>query len=350
MTDKKRIEYIDLAKGFCILLVLAVHIIPEIGKRYDLLTCLRMPLYFCLSGMFFKDYGGFKNLFFKKADKLLIPFFSWYLISYCFYYFRVLTLGEASEYFHILDLFTRPYFYNIPLWFLLSLFWVNVIYCGVCRASRNIYVKGVMIVAITSMGVIWSLLQIPNWFFIGTAMTCLPFFFMGRMLISSPIVKEKNKRLDLAMTTGAAAIIAFSVIVLKQFLLMSYFNNKMENGSFVFLYILAASMIIITLILCKYINRLPLVSYLGRFSIIALVTHELLRNVTNRGIRLFINPDLDDIYINSLVMVIVTSLMFIVIPLCRKFLPYITAQKEWLGKKVNDSTKDNRRGLTSPSV
>ena len=63
---KERIEYIDLAKGICILLVVLDHIA---GYRYfsdgnypmnDIFEQTRMPLYFILSGLFFKDYGGIR--------------------------------------------------------------------------------------------------------------------------------------------------------------------------------------------------------------------------------------------------------------------------------------------------
>lgn len=333
MQDKKRIEFIDLAKGICILLVLLVHIVPEIGKRYDMLTCLRMPLYFCLSGMFFKDYGGFKNLLVKKADKLLLPFFGWYLISYCFYYFRVFTLGEASEYFHILDFFTRPYFYNLPLWFLMSLFWVNVIYCFIQKITSRWYLQVYCVIGFMLIGWSLSFSEMPNWFFIGTAMTCLPFFYMGRMVFNTKLIKEKDLKTDIAVLAVCAAVISIVMIFAGEGVLMSYYNNTLEKGEPAYLYLSAAGLVIVILLGCKYINRIPGISYLGRFSIIALVTHELLRNVVNRSIRLTLNPQWEEIYINLLTMGIVTLLMFAVIPLCRKYLPYITAQKELLSKR-----------------
>ena len=347
MAEKQRIEFIDLAKGICILLVLAVHIVPEFGKRYDILTCLRMPLYFCLSGMFFKDYGGFKNLFFKKADKLLLPFFGWYLISYSFYYFRIFTLGEASEYFHILDFFTRPYFYNIPLWFLLSLFWVNFLYAFIVKISRNIYLQIPVIGFFTIIGWWFSFSDIPNWFFIGTAMTCLPFFFLGRCLIDTKLVKSKDLKIDGLVFTGCVALVLTVIAISKESVLMIYYNNTLESGRIEFFYFISAPLVVLIILACKYIGKIPYVSFLGRFSIIVLVTHELIRNVVNRSIRLFINPDWEDVYINLTVMVIVTAMMAIVIPLCRKYLPYITAQKEFISNRMLTKRKVIKENVSS---
>lgn len=55
-TRHKRIEFIDLAKGVCIIMVVMGHC----GCPLEIpgWTIVRMPLYFILSGLFFKDYGG----------------------------------------------------------------------------------------------------------------------------------------------------------------------------------------------------------------------------------------------------------------------------------------------------
>ena len=41
----------------------------------------RMPLYFILSGLFFKEYEVFWGFLKRKTNKLLIPFIFWYGIS-----------------------------------------------------------------------------------------------------------------------------------------------------------------------------------------------------------------------------------------------------------------------------
>lgn len=53
--SKNRIEFIDLAKGICIILVVMYHC--GLGGLIPGDKLLRMPLYFVLSGLFFKDYG-----------------------------------------------------------------------------------------------------------------------------------------------------------------------------------------------------------------------------------------------------------------------------------------------------
>ena len=77
-----RVEFIDLAKGICILLVVFSHSAFDYGNRFDTaMTSFRMPLYFVLSGLFFKEYHGFGEFFVKKVNKLFIPFAFFYVLS-----------------------------------------------------------------------------------------------------------------------------------------------------------------------------------------------------------------------------------------------------------------------------
>ena len=81
---KNRIEFVDLAKGFCICLVVFSHCCSHYHLKTPIdLTCgaFRMPLYFFLSGLFFKTYEGFDGFLKRKINKLVIPFLFFYLIG-----------------------------------------------------------------------------------------------------------------------------------------------------------------------------------------------------------------------------------------------------------------------------
>lgn len=69
---KERIKFIDLAKGFCIILVVLNHICVLTGFKTVIdvqLASFRMPLYYILSGLFFKEYNGFFDFIIRKTNK-----------------------------------------------------------------------------------------------------------------------------------------------------------------------------------------------------------------------------------------------------------------------------------------
>ena len=86
--ENRRIEFIDLTKGLCIMLVVMMHV----GGAFDglatgpVLSSFTMPLYFFVSGLFFKSYEGFGGFLARKVDKLLVPFLIFYLGAFLLMY------------------------------------------------------------------------------------------------------------------------------------------------------------------------------------------------------------------------------------------------------------------------
>lgn len=66
--ESKRIEYIDLMKGICIVLIIFIHcgVTSPSERMNEMLADFRVPLYFFLSGLFFKEYGGFIDFCIRK--------------------------------------------------------------------------------------------------------------------------------------------------------------------------------------------------------------------------------------------------------------------------------------------
>lgn len=135
MEAKKRIDYIDLLKGFCILWIIWIHTYHPsfVGGPF------RIPLFFFLSGIFFKD-CNFKQFVIKRVNSLIIPFLFFYLLSTgiklilsfsSFYSFNISSFWELflcsprHDYLSI----------NIPLWFLLCIFWIHLLYRALYRGG-----------------------------------------------------------------------------------------------------------------------------------------------------------------------------------------------------------------------
>lgn len=79
--EKKRIDYLDIAKGIGIILVLVGHISKndEINR---FLYLFHMPLFFIISGMLYKEKNNFCK---KKIRNLIIPYFCFAIISYLYW-------------------------------------------------------------------------------------------------------------------------------------------------------------------------------------------------------------------------------------------------------------------------
>lgn len=321
-TIKKRIDFIDLAKGICIIMVVIGHC----GAPIEIpgWEIARMPLYFILSGLFFKDYGGWIQFLVQKTNKILIPFLFFYLLGNLCYYLIQLFLPNLliTEARGIFDLFNNRQFFNGPIWFLLCLFWCNVIFCTISLYVRKDVVRIVLVCILGTLG--WYMGNVLHLFiplFIDVAFTALPFFAFGyylkRTSILYPNRYDKYNLLFALILWG----IAFILTKTTHFRL-SFHYNGLEGWA---TYIISITSVLSILFLCKIIKRIPLVSYMGRYSIVLLCTHHLIY----RPIRVILDKmGCDGEYQSIAIAAITLFLSTALVPLCIKYIPWFTAQKD----------------------
>jgi polysaccharide biosynthesis protein PslL len=126
----QRIAYIDIAKGIGILLVVLAHNGLQLVSPFlhQLIYAFHMPLFFFLSGMFFKPEISFWELLKKRFNSLLLPyFFTIFLI-----YFSEVFLGKMGlpiAWGRIVKSFYGNGFYLdwVAMWFLPALFVMNLV-------------------------------------------------------------------------------------------------------------------------------------------------------------------------------------------------------------------------------
>lgn len=120
---KHRDEYVDAAKGLCILLVVCIHteVFGVIGMP---LTFLAVPMFFFLSGFYDSSERPFSQWLGKSARTLLLPGVTWLAIGLAF--MAALSLLNRGSFTFVNNLY-EPFAGNGPVWFLFALFYAKVI-------------------------------------------------------------------------------------------------------------------------------------------------------------------------------------------------------------------------------
>ncbi|MDE7381314.1 MAG: acyltransferase family protein [Muribaculaceae bacterium] len=317
--DKKRVEFIDLAKGICIILVVLFHsvAVPDIPN----LDALRMPLYFVVSGLFIKDYNSFIIFLAKKTQRLIIPFFFFFLSSVILVWTLSLFTNVYFDPLRILDPWFSKELLDIPIWFLLALFWCNI-WGFVLSKIRNLLLgfTGSLIFAFS--GVLCRLFSIQLPLFLGSSLLAVPFFFLGMILGRSEFLyRSKYDKFTwifalLFIGAGYAFYFFFDKPGIS-------FADVSWGGTLILAYLNSALMVVGTLLVCKMIKWVPVVSYFGRYSIIVLGVHYLIllfgAVTVERLIGLAMTP------VQTLIFTVV--LCWLMIPVFCKFFPHVTAQK-----------------------
>lgn len=327
-----RLEYIDLARGICIVLVVFHHLCAtEFGSSHPFnvfVRSFREPLFFVLSGLFFKEYENFWSFLKRKINRLLIPFVCFYAFGYILnlllypYAWKEFTLKA------VWGLHDEAISGNMPIWFLWCLFINNILLYLITIVSKKAK-KYELIVFISLISVVGTCgyclgatpnMQIP--FFIDTALTTTPFLGMGNLLKRKTNIFEKNSWDKHLLLFSSLMFIGVFFLAEMPFFPM---NNYLDCNIFS-LYSCGLLGALGIIFLAKRIVRLPIISYYGRYSIMILCTHlplyAILYNVANYCmIR-------QSVYLHLIFFVIIMSSYIGIIPLLKKYMPYITAQKE----------------------
>ncbi|MCM1451591.1 MAG: acyltransferase family protein [Clostridium sp.] len=187
---KTRIQFIDLAKGFCILLVLIDHcgIITGVWLNH-----LRMPLYFVLSGLFFKDYGTISEFLRKKVNNILIPFIAFYAIGLIYAFAIDLFCHNSLE---IYKVGIPAFFYgeainNYALWFLLALFWTNIAFYLINHLFNHELARAIIVAFIAALGIWVNKDTGLSYLYVGASFIGIPLFYFGYLLKKSSILYDK---------------------------------------------------------------------------------------------------------------------------------------------------------------
>ena len=325
-----RIEWIDLAKGICIALVVFTHVTGWVGVKFpfsDQAGAFRMPLYFILSGLFFKQYEGFMGFLKRKTNKLLIPFLFFFAITVVLPYW-VMTPDLKQMYAYPLKYLYRErvVMLNEPIWFLLCLFEVNILFYllqGAAGAISSNFKTLLVIVLSLVLGIIGLLLGINHIvipFYVDTALSVLPFFVFGWWLfrhtdfLSSPV----KFKLDIPIAIICLLVLLFLAAPVK----WSLNEISLDEVWFVYLCGIAGTMLV--LIVSKALKRLPAVSYWGRYSIMILCVHYPVLIVMSKILSRYVSGTV----LFAVVFVMTMLICHLLIPLMRRFLPHVTAQKD----------------------
>lgn len=323
MEKKERIEFIDLAKGLCILLIIIGHCgvtIPIPG-----FATMQMPLFFVLSGLFVKNSGSFVLLATRRINTILVPFLFFYFVAYIpFYFFESIKPGLIQTSARgLLDVFNNRQFFNGPIWFLLALFWDNLIFCAISLNVKNEWARGFTVLIIGFIGIILGLSGIFIPCFVDVAMTALPFFYFGYLLNKTTLLypNKFDKYNFLIFIVGYAVL--YVIMVLFNGPHISFHYNIIK-GNPIWVYIGSFSCVVAVIVLCKMINSLPIISYCGRYSLILLCSHHLIY----RPLQLIVNRINIDVWDKLLTAILTIIICIALVPLCIRFIPWFTAQKD----------------------
>lgn len=201
MDTKKHIEWIDIAKGIGIMLVIAGHTICLGISRP--IYAFHMPLFFFLSGLVFDNnkYSKFSVFFSVKTKQILKPWAIMWIISLLI----CLIVPEWREGLSLRTIIKEFYttnsnnVQNSSLWYLLCMYIMFLLYFLISKVRRNTKILSLFVI----IAILLPLLKYVE-------------YGIDKYLISMP-----DKRLPFKLDTALIALVFFCI--------GTWYKNKIRN-------------------------------------------------------------------------------------------------------------------------
>ena len=257
----KRIEYIDLAKGICMIMVIILHI-GGIGIERDIYIeafwLFMLPLFFILSGYFFSASSGFKSFVWKKTKTLLFPYlifsFPVFLYNILYYYSHTFSWEYVLQ---------NSSIHNHPLWFVFSLYLMSICFYLLYTYINKYNVLIIIIIILSFLGVYLRRFNIDIKY--TNSLEYMVYFYIGyywRIKGDESIIQNR--------TVNLAIIIIFFCIAIP-YQLNDYFRELTLMTPLYFVGAFTGSFIMIQF--CRKIRSIHLINFIGRNSLICLCVH-----------------------------------------------------------------------------
>jgi len=297
-----RINWIDFAKGLCIILVVTGHIINGYLVTYSMqhsnllifsriLYLFHVHVFFFIAGMFFYQSfykRGKKDFVVEKLKTILYPYFLWSIIQGCveiaFSHFTAVPLSMGQ-------LFAILYRPISQFWFLYSLFVMNFLFALFADQGK----KAITLLMATS--VILYFINIPTTFFDLGNMSKFMIFFICGMLFKQFKIDDRVSLITNFSTVMAVACLFvvfshFSVaneVLLHAFLIPSLFGIIIGK---LFVFCLSSMGIFMIILLSQYLCKFRIFSFIsmiGTYSLAIFCAHGLFGS----GCRIILNQFFD---------------------------------------------------------
>lgn len=281
---KKRLHYIDIAKGFGMLMILWMHVwgnnkngfpLPPIN---NIISSFFVPLFFVLSGYLISlDNIDYKKIFVKKTESLLRPFIVVYILSFFVSYLLNIVgfqLKNGFSWMNIFNCVKSQVFTNGPIWFLLSLFFAFVFFYACLYLSRlkiwseySPYVLVLFVLIVSYCGYRCNSFKIIVPMYAGPGITATVFILIGYYL--NKIYKAIYDRHILVFL-----IMLFGLVLLLVFKTNLCMVMNSYNGLYIYflLSVIGGCLLVISISILFERYLLP-IEFIGKYSIIILCFH-----------------------------------------------------------------------------
>lgn len=285
-----------------------------------------MPIFFIISGIFFSTNMGIKSWINKKTNRLIIPYITFYTITYLLnlilHLLKIKTKNPFS-YIDFFQIFWKDVFSNNVIWFLLALFWSSLLLYIIIKYSNNTITEILCISLSYLLGYSCYLFNINIPLYIDSAFSSVIFIYFGYLLKKHRVIETINSKRSVKMITLIFSIsLICSLLNIYAIQGISLITNSIRNPFLFLLGGLSGSLFILGI--SYIIKKIPIISFIGKESIIVLCTHMYIINLL---VKIF-NKVEDQELIPILIFFTTIISYYFISPIFHKYLPFLIGERK----------------------
>lgn len=266
-----RKNYIDISKGIGIFIIVLCHMTQGESLLRQFILSFCVAFFFVLSGYLFRNTDEkFLSRATKYATRLLIPLLVYGVIDLVVFTIYSYFTGTEITLMRVIKNIANVFFIgghanmNGPLWYLIVLFWIDVIFLLVSKNKKILVAVNIVFIAagyFVHFKGPWRVGQIP---------VCFVFFSIGYF---SKAVMAKLEKLSMAIKLIAG------IVLLGCFSVLAYFNGMTELASLNYgknyvVYFITAIVITASIICFSMcINSNKILEFFGKNSLVVMCSH-----------------------------------------------------------------------------
>ena len=316
--QQKRLDYLDMAKGIGIFLVILGHIEYIQEDTLKWISSFHMPLFFLAAGWVYKEKTVLADIK-RRIQTIVIPYFSFGFLVLIYWQLMERRFRDSDMSFmdSLFGLFSGCYDnleFNIHLWFL-PCFFVTVILFNILvnlGGRRMAYLVSALMslafIVVPMHGLIWGIDRVFKY---------IGFYAVG-VFIAGKSVKAVKKKVKAGIVAIVLLALSFS---------LSCYHLTMGIMWFVTALIGVAAVILIS----QLINENRILQYFGRISLIILCIHGPVYRIVVKIVSILLNLGTDAVRENFLLAMVV---VVITMAICSTAYEVVVRLAPWMvGKK-----------------
>ena len=318
----QRIVWIDYAKVCSMVLVVFYHTPPRFGGVETVVGLMRLPAFFLVAGFLFniEKFNNIWQFIMHRAKQLLVPYFFFFIFFYVVWLLFGREMAGDTEIpltAPIMEFVTgRPETICAPMWFVVCLFSIQVIY----YLLNRIFPSKLVFTITCLMPVLSLVIPYRSYFMLNAAFLYIPFYAFANTF-KVFILKYPNGKLKYTIPI---------LFILSVFLICYILKYTWYNYIGVIAYTLVGVLILLLYVgfiklVAKVLGRHSFIETIGKNTIVILATHSYIIGLFKILAYNYGGPDVFLHYpiLKPLITIMVFVLSYYPIILINKYIPFI---------------------------